>query len=47
MNLFEGVNFTIMMFIGPLLVLTVTISGLCLIYKLLFNRLPKTIDNFF
>jgi hypothetical protein len=46
MNIFEGVNFNLMMFIGPLIVLTITISGLCLIYKIVFNRVPKSIDNF-
>ncbi|TXC81580.1 hypothetical protein FS935_22015 [Metabacillus litoralis] len=46
MNIIEGVDFNLMMFVGPLIVLAVTISGLCLIYKLIFNRLPKSIDNY-
>jgi hypothetical protein len=46
MNIFEGVDFNSMMFIGPLLVLIVTISGLCLIYHFTFSWLPKRIFNY-
>lgn len=46
MNIFENVDFNAMMFIGPLIVLMTTISGLCLIYKILFHRIPKSIDKF-
>ncbi|MFD2704061.1 hypothetical protein [Salibacterium lacus] len=46
MNITEGVDFNTMMFIGPTVVLIVTISGLCLLYKVLFNRFSKPVDNF-
>ncbi|WP_446854126.1 hypothetical protein [Halobacillus faecis] len=47
MNIFEGVDLNTMMFIGPLIVLTITISGVCLIYFYIFNWIPKQIFNYF
>jgi len=46
MNIFEGVDFNSMMFIGPLIVLFTTISGVCLIYSYVFRWLPKRIFNY-
>lgn len=45
MDLFEGIEFNTMMFIGPIIVLFVTISGLSLLYFWLFSWLPRRVFN--
>lgn len=43
--MFDGVEFNAMQFVGPLLVLIVTVFGIGLLYKLLFSWLPKRLYN--
>lgn len=43
--MFEGVEFNAMQFVGPLIVLILTMIGTALIYKLLFSWLPKKLYN--
>lgn len=48
LNLFEGIEFNSMQFIGPILILFATIFGIAIIYRLLFIKLlPQQIFNFF
>ncbi|UOQ43374.1 hypothetical protein MUN89_15800 [Halobacillus salinarum] len=46
MNIFEGIDFNSMMFVGPIIVLIATMSAACLVYSIMFSWLPKQIFNF-
>ncbi|AGK52013.1 hypothetical protein B1NLA3E_01145 [Bacillus sp. 1NLA3E] len=46
MNVFEGVEFNTMQFIGPLIVLIVTMVGISFVYRFFFKWLPKKLYNF-
>jgi hypothetical protein len=46
LNVFEDVELNTVQFIGPLIVLIVTIIGMAIVYRLLFNWLPKKLFNF-
>lgn len=43
--MFEGIEFNAMQFVGPLIVLIITMISIVLIYRLLFSWLPKKIYN--
>lgn len=43
--MFDGVEFNSMQFVGPVIVLIVTMFSIALLYKLLFNWLPKSLFN--
>lgn len=45
MNIFEGVEINTMQFIGPILVLIVTMTLTVVIFKLLFGWIPKKLFN--
>lgn len=45
--MFDGIEFNSMMFIGPLIILAITMFLVALIYKLLFSWMPRSIFNFF
>jgi len=47
MNIFEGVEINTMQFIGPLIILTVTMFLIGFLYSRLFRWLPKRIYNTF
>ncbi|MEK5107103.1 hypothetical protein MHI57_10160 [Cytobacillus sp. FSL K6-0129] len=48
MDIFKGIEFNYMQFIGPLLILFITMFGLAFIYRfLLFKLLPVKLYNFF
>lgn len=48
MNIFDGVEFNQMMFIGPLIILAITMVGTCFLYATVFKRLlPPQFFNFF
>lgn len=44
--MYEGVEFNSMQFIGPLIILIITMIAVTLVYKLLFSWLPKRLFNF-
>ena len=47
MNILDGVEFNQMMFIGPIIILFITMFGICFLYAIVFRRLlPKQIYNF-
>lgn len=46
MNLFEGVEFNSMQFVGPIIVLAITMFAVVFIYKILFSWLPTKLFNF-
>ena len=46
LNIFEGVEINAMQFIGPIIVLAVTMFAVGFVYKLLFNWLPRELYNF-
>ncbi|MEH7115563.1 hypothetical protein V7124_24855 [Neobacillus niacini] len=46
MNIFEGVEFNTMQFVGPLIVLTVTMFSTAFIFRLLFRWLPTKLLNY-
>lgn len=43
---FEGIEFNTMQFIGPLIVLVVTMFAVALVFKLFFNWLPRKLFEF-
>lgn len=46
MNIFEGVKFNSMQFIGPLIILGLTMFATAVIFKILFGWLPRKLFNF-
>ena len=46
MNFLEDVEFNWMQFIGPLIVLIITLFVIVLVYKIFFSWLPRNIYNF-
>ncbi|MGN7403074.1 hypothetical protein ACTHO0_24775 [Cytobacillus praedii] len=47
MNIFEGVTLNQWPFIGPLIILIMTMLGTAVIYSILFKWLPKKLYNLF
>jgi hypothetical protein len=45
LNIFEGVEINAVQFVGPLIVLIVTMFAVAFVYKLLFNWLPRKLYN--
>lgn len=46
MNIFEGVDLNTMQFVGPLIILAITMFVTTYIFRLIFRRLPKKLLNF-